>query len=338
MKKNFFELIFTRDRQIITQYAWQDANRDGMEKLLKIKLPSRVGMVVYVNNGAIECWDSIDGVKFTERKVLEANKKNPEYLLNLIRRFDIKNEKYFLPTCRKETSSIIKIKEFIKKFDEYSALFAYIWISMLNPRTPAALLKKINEWRDKDDFFGLGSQFLDKSLENIYPELKGLTSYIMKEEVENPPSIDILKKRQRNFLRVSRKSPEIISMEKFAKKRKDMIFLFPEIVARKKILGQTGCKGNIRGTVKVLRTKAEIGKVNRGDIIVSPMSVPEFIPAMKKAAAIITDEGGFLCHAAVVSRELKKPCVIGTKIATKVLKDGDLVEVDADKGIVRIIK
>lgn len=56
---------------------------------------------------------------------------------------------------------------------------------------------------------------------------------------------------------------------------------------------------------------------------------------MKKAGAIVTDEGGILFHAAVVSRELSIPCIIGTKIATQVLKDGDLVEVDAEKGIVK---
>jgi pyruvate,water dikinase len=68
------------------------------------------------------------------------------------------------------------------------------------------------------------------------------------------------------------------------------------------------------------------------------MTRPEYVPLMKKAAGIITDEGGITCHAAIVSRELKIPCVIGTKIATKVLKDGDMVEVDADKGIVKILK
>jgi len=59
---------------------------------------------------------------------------------------------------------------------------------------------------------------------------------------------------------------------------------------------------------------------------------------MKKAVAVITDEGGITCHAAIVSRELKIPCIVGTKIATRVLKDGDKVEVDADKGVVKIIK
>jgi pyruvate, water dikinase len=68
------------------------------------------------------------------------------------------------------------------------------------------------------------------------------------------------------------------------------------------------------------------------------MTTPDFVPIMGKAGAIITDEGGITCHAAIVSREMKIPCVVGTEIATKVLKDGDLVEVDADNGVVRKVE
>ena len=68
------------------------------------------------------------------------------------------------------------------------------------------------------------------------------------------------------------------------------------------------------------------------------MTRPEFLPLMKKAAAFVTDAGGLLSHAAIVARELKKPCIIATETATKVFKDGDLIEVDADKGVVRVLK
>ncbi len=68
------------------------------------------------------------------------------------------------------------------------------------------------------------------------------------------------------------------------------------------------------------------------------MTRPDYIAGIKKAAAIITDEGGVTCHAAIVSRELGIPCIIGTKIATKVLKDGDQVDVNANHGIIKIIK
>ena len=66
--------------------------------------------------------------------------------------------------------------------------------------------------------------------------------------------------------------------------------------------------------------------------------MPRYIMAMKKAAAFVTDEGGISCHAAIISREMNKPCVIGTKIATQVLKDGDMVEVDATNGTVKKLK
>jgi len=72
--------------------------------------------------------------------------------------------------------------------------------------------------------------------------------------------------------------------------------------------------------------------------LVSPMTIPDFVPAMEKAIAFITDEGGILCHAAIVSREMGKPCIINTKYATKVLKDGMEVEVNADEGTVKILK
>jgi pyruvate,water dikinase len=71
--------------------------------------------------------------------------------------------------------------------------------------------------------------------------------------------------------------------------------------------------------------------------LVTGMTRPEFVPLMKKASAIVTDEWWITCHAAIVSRELWIPCVIWTKIATQVLKDWDLVEVDADNWIVRIL-
>ena len=82
---------------------------------------------------------------------------------------------------------------------------------------------------------------------------------------------------------------------------------------------------------------SELNKVKKGDILVTYMTSPNFLLAMKLSAGFVTNEGGLTCHAAIVARELKKPCVIGTKIATEVIKDGDLIEVDANKGVVKII-
>ncbi len=92
--------------------------------------------------------------------------------------------------------------------------------------------------------------------------------------------------------------------------------------------------GIATGKVKVIFSEKEISKVEDGDILVTTMTTPDMVPAMKRAAAIVTDEGGMTCHAAIVSRELGVPAIVGTKTATKVLKDGMIVTVDGEKGIV----
>jgi phosphohistidine swiveling domain-containing protein len=99
--------------------------------------------------------------------------------------------------------------------------------------------------------------------------------------------------------------------------------------------GSVANMGLVRGIVKVVHDISELGKVEDGDILVASMTTPEFVPAMERAAAFVTDEGGITCHAAIVSREMDVPCIIGLEIVTKVLKDGDFVEVDANNGIIR---
>jgi len=105
-----------------------------------------------------------------------------------------------------------------------------------------------------------------------------------------------------------------------------------------KIHGTPASPGLVRGRVSILLFPKDIKKVRAGHVLVTRMTTPEYVPAMKRAAAFVTDEGGLTCHAAIVAREMKKPCIIGTKIATHVLKDGDKVEVDAIKGIVKKLK
>ncbi|EEB74983.1 phosphoenolpyruvate synthase [Thermococcus sp. AM4] len=88
------------------------------------------------------------------------------------------------------------------------------------------------------------------------------------------------------------------------------------------------------GRVVVIFDASEIDKVKEGDVLVTTMTNPDMVPAMKRASAIITDEGGRTSHAAIVSRELGIPAVVGTKVATKVLKTGDYVTVDGTRGVV----
>lgn len=125
------------------------------------------------------------------------------------------------------------------------------------------------------------------------------------------------------------------------KKAKDLFAKInrPQVsIGANELTGMVASGGKARGVVKIVTAIKELSKVKNGDILVAPMTRPEHLPGMKKAAAFITDDGGITCHAAIIAREMNKPCIIGTKIATKILKDGDSVEVNADKGIVKILK
>ena len=106
---------------------------------------------------------------------------------------------------------------------------------------------------------------------------------------------------------------------------------------KKEVKGNVAWPGKARGKVKIVKHPRDVGKVEPGDILVTLMTIPAYIVAMNKAAAFVTDEGGITCHAAIIAREMKKPCVIGTKVATRVLKDDDQVEVDAEEGVIRKI-
>ena len=92
--------------------------------------------------------------------------------------------------------------------------------------------------------------------------------------------------------------------------------------------------GMASGTVKIVKDPDELDKVGNGDILVTVMTTPDMVPAMKRANGIITDEGGVTCHAAIVSRELGISCVVGTGDASKILKENEMVTLDGNKGIV----
>ncbi len=124
---------------------------------------------------------------------------------------------------------------------------------------------------------------------------------------------------------------------KEAKRFEGMVAKEEKLEEVRELKGTPACAGFVRGIVKLVAKAEDMPKMSEGDILVSPATNPNLVPAMKKAAAIVTDEGGITCHAAIVSRELGIPCVVGTRKATKVFKDGDEVEVDATKGIVRKI-
>lgn len=190
--------------------------------------------------------------------------------------------------------------------------------------------------RHAEDFMENFAEYVAKK--SSYPKnlilcttRKELRKYFISQKL---PSVLELKKRYTNgTLLFYNKSINI-----FVGKESEQIKKVVESIKNtKKISGQIAYPGKITGVVRIISNPSKFKIFNTGDILITGMTRPDYLFLMKKAGAIITDAGGILSHAAIVSREMKKPCIIGTKIATKIFKDGDIIEVDASKGVVKLI-
>lgn len=148
------------------------------------------------------------------------------------------------------------------------------------------------------------------------------------------PEFDLIIKREKHIYYRTRNMVKITNNPVAIQKIKDELDTGNDMV----IKGRVAHKGCVKGIVAMVFSKSDLPKVTKESILVARTTMPDYTPAMEIAKAFVTEEGGVTSHAAIIARELKKPCIVGTGNCTKILKDGDLIEVDADKGIVRILK
>ena len=201
--------------------------------------------------------------------------------------------------------------------------------------------QKVRSKSEKIMYLALESMI--NMIKEILPDVYTVyASFLMLNEIKlgNYPDIEILIERTKSFFHKG----ELIKNESISEfAARNNFEILDEAVSdyqnvKNEIKGSVAFRGIIRGIARVVLEKSDLNSLKEGEILVTSMTAPDYISGMKKASAFVTDEGGITCHASIVAREMKKPCVIGTKIATKFLKDGDLVEVNANNGTIKIIK
>jgi len=150
-------------------------------------------------------------------------------------------------------------------------------------------------------------------------------------EHQTMPDEEILAERRDNtaFVTTNGKT-EMVAGDKFAEIEEMVSIKDQDVIA-----GTCAYAGKAEGIARIVFDPTKADHFKEGEILVTKMTRPDYLPLMKKAAAFVTDGGGILCHAAIVARELKKPCVIGTQVATEQIKDGERIVVDADQAVVR---
>lgn len=274
-----------------------------------------------------------------EIRELLAIKKDRNFLLSIEKHA----QKYFWLENNYAKTKVLGKEHFIKKYNQesYNKFERVNKKQLLGKYGIAEELINVAEeciyWRDERKKYNLiGNHFLLLFLKEFSGRRKisfNDMKFILPPELENHDLTKIDKRKNGFLIIMTAKSEEIFIGEKAFEMNKKM---YPSDSTGKDFLqGITACLGKTKGRVKVIMDESDFSKFKEKEILVTSMTRPEFVPLMKKAAGIVTDEGGITCHAAVVSRELKKPCLIATKTATKIFRDGDLVELDTEKGIIR---
>ncbi len=169
--------------------------------------------------------------------------------------------------------------------------------------------------------------------------------YLTSDEIESAIENDLWDKsliadRKMNGCVVTKdfQSNRIVASRKIPFEYQTIVDQVESALREHQLKGLTAYPGVVRGKVVIIESYHDLKKVDAESILVANTTHPNYLPAMHKAAAFVTNEGGMISHAAIVARELKKPCIVGTKTATKLLKTGDFVEVDATRGIVKVLK
>ena len=329
-----YKKFFTRDMPIVDVETWYYGERSELPRMIEnatffnplFKYTPGKGVSVYydMNND-----DTLD------TPILDYYKKNPEKAKELITKTESLVEQIIVLTKDPQISDF-------KKLFELSVSFFSILVVLM-------LLGDANKYPSKfNDAFLLTRKKYENliydaqaALTKIGKEIIGKRSidykFVKFEELQgNKFDLKEIESRKKGYFFYN----NIIFAnmdQKIFEKKNNLGFLDEEVKDTNIIKGNIASKGFVKGRVKIVTDLSELDKVNKGDILVTPMTTPEFVVAMGKCAAIVTNEGGLTCHAAIVARELGKPCIIGTKNATEILKDNDLVEVDANKGIIKRI-
>lgn len=291
--------------------------------------------------------------KFQELNFLIKQHKNKYYWVTYDYIGKIQDEKYFI----KRLKEILSTKNFHKKdFEKERKLLIEKQEELFNDLISKGIITKKDKLlflaaQDATYLMDLKKEMLTQAhyiinkLLNIAAKRLGITLNTMvfahkndlPKLLNNKMNINILKQREK-------KSAYYFSDEGlaiFTGKDVDNILNFAEGRIKNKIKEFSGIcanPGTIIGKACVLQSPKDIKKLKKGDILITGMTTPEYVPAMKKASAIITNEGGITCHAAIVSRELGIPCIVGTKIATQVLRNDDLIELHAGNGVIKLLR
>ncbi|HAI73792.1 MAG TPA: hypothetical protein DCS28_03110 [Candidatus Moranbacteria bacterium] len=283
-------------------------------------------------DGILKYYYDTNGVDW---KIKEAGKFNKEKMKReiLLRYKEIEEILLKKPALNRKN-----FLNFLKKLKQNWTWWDCMWWMIEYYDKHKLPLEDLIEIRKRTEHMAHGiSGTIRNSLKKIFPKKEKYIDAISIKDIEENklPNDKILKRRLKYFVYTNNK---FYNSLKDIEKEFDIKFKIENVKEKTELIGQVAYHGRVRGKVRIVETKEDVMNFRKGEIIVSSTTTPDFLSAMKKSSAILSEHGGVICHASITSRELKIPCVIGIKGVTRALKTGDEIEVDANEGIIRILK
>ena len=246
---------------------------------------------------------------------------------------------------KKKIKNALELKDYFYNLLYWWGPMANLFMLQEKKNIPKHILDEAIKLREETQGYSdMEDEVYISFMKENYPEYSDVAMVLLPEEVfeldKKPLSkgqLNEIRKRLDGYFIFGKEIHSIKELEAFLKNN-NMNLDKGKIEKSSELKGMAAFKGKVEAKVRIILNKNQFSQFNPGEILVTDMTSPEFVPLLKKAAGIITDEGGIMCHAAIVARELKIPCVVGTKFATQILRNGLMVELDAEKGVVKILE
>lgn len=336
-----FEKVFTREHSLFYCSVWSESNLKHMAEWIGGDFKNLL-FLREAGSNRITVWYEVEETKWWFKAIAEKCLSEPDFVQRVISAFH-RHSEFLLAYIREEKAlqSILDLEKFYNEYFLWWSPMAVIFTIPKLEQVPQELRDQALRVREEThEYAELPDKVFLDFFTKKYPEYADIAWVISPEEIFQLKTRKLtneeheqIRKRLSGYALLN---GELFLLNELDKKLKELNIVLEQPPAEtKELTGDIAMKGKAQGRVRLILHKEQISEFHEGEILVTENTEPSFLPAMKKAAAIVTDEGGITSHAAIVSRELKKPCIIGTKIATKAFKDGDMVEVDAEKGVVR---
>lgn len=334
--------IFARERPLIYFYLWNNSDREGCKTFTGQQIRHNL-FIVLPNEHTGSVWYSGEELEAMEAEAEVRVNTDTELVDRMLAHARHEWAK-LVPYAKagKRIESGAEYLEFFKTFTSYWYPMNTVYFRLPERTTIGSYFKNLfYKWRDEtQEYSGPLGEHFKNSFEELFPAFARFSLCVTPGDVQTIMNGDgegllpVLEDRLEHgcFLLDGELYPYSKLTEEL-KKRDLQLESFDTAVTEVK--GNVGYKGMAQGPARIIRKFSDLVRVKDGDILIANLTEPSYMVAMQKVAAFVTDEGGIMSHAAIVAREMKKPCIIGTKFATQVFKDGDMVEVDAENGIVR---